>query len=100
MAFRDRSQGFGFVYVDIKKLLEQIDVIEQNPEAHPQEGTALSIHIPKKASAVPTPAPAPAPVPSAPITNDDAASNKKPMDERIKQIKENLDRLQSLHHKL
>ncbi len=94
MAFRDRNQGFGFVYVDIKKLLEQTDIIEQNPETHPQENTAFSIHLPKK----PTPSPAPAIVQVAEAKTD--ASTARPVDERIKQIKENLDRLQSLHHKL
>ena len=56
MAFRDRNQGFGFVYVDIKKLLEQTDEISQNPESHPQEDTAFSIHLPKKPTPVPNPA--------------------------------------------
>ncbi len=97
MAFRDRSQGFGFVYVDIKKLLEQTDAVNANPEMHPQEKTAFSIHLPKKAA--PAPVVAPAPSPLAEIKQDETMA-KKPMDERIKQIKDNLDRLQSLHHKL
>jgi len=104
MAFRDRSQGFGFVYVDIKQLLEQTDAINANPEAHPQEKTALSIHIPKKAAPAPVVMPAPAPAANE-IKPEELASNvtnlnKQPMDARIKQIKDNLDRLQSLHHKL
>ena len=94
MAFRDRNQGFGFVYVDIKKLLEQKDIIEQNPETHPQENTAFSVHMPKKAA----PSPAPVIVPMPEVKSE--ARLQQPVDERIKQIKENLDRLQSLHHKL
>ena len=97
MAFRDRNQGFGFVYVDIKKLLEQTDEISQNPESHPQEDTAFSIHLPKK----PTPVPNPAPAPVADMKNAEVqAAAARPVEDRIKQIKENLDRLQTLHHKL
>lgn len=97
MAFRDRNQGFGFVYVDIKKLLEQTNEISENPESHPQEDTAFSIHLPKRPT--PTPAPAPAPVAEMKPTEVKAAAAR-PVEDRIKQIKENLDRLQTLHHKL
>lgn len=94
MAFRDRNQGFGFVYVDVKKLLEQTDSIVRNPEVHPQEKTAFSIHMPKKSN--PSPASAPAPI----TDIRQPAPVKRPVDARIAQIKENLDRLQTLHHKL
>ncbi len=99
MAFRDRSQGFGFVYVDVKKLLEQTDAIDKNPEIHPQEKTALSIHLTKKSPVAVVPPPMPAAEVKAAV-EELANVSKAPMDERIKQIKSNLDRLQSLHHKL
>lgn len=51
MATRDRSQGFGFVYVDIPKLLDQVEEVIANPEKHPQENEAQSIHFPKKDAA-------------------------------------------------
>jgi hypothetical protein len=47
MAKRDRSQGHGFVYVNVAKLLKQVDEIKRRPEIHPQERDAYSVHFPK-----------------------------------------------------
>lgn len=84
MAQRDRSQGFGFMYVDISKLLadkakletdkpvltENVKTANFNKDKTEVKETAkvLDLHTDKTTA--------------------------------IKQIKENLDRLQTLHHKL
>ena len=82
MAYRDRSQGFGFVYVDLKKLLSEsakFDVDESAPVEF--ESSAKTIHVTKESIAA---APAAVAPPSAPV----------------EKLKENLDRLQQLQHKL
>ncbi len=85
MAQRDRSQGFGFMYVDISRLLADKAKLESDKpvltenvktanfnkdkvEVKETTGKVLDLHTDKTTA--------------------------------IKQIKENLDRLQSLHHKL
>lgn len=77
MAHRDRSQGFGFVYVDIKKLLEEKDALgnPESPTPVSTEGVAAA-NFPKTADAV------------------------RERSQAVHQIKDNLDRLQSLHHRL
>jgi hypothetical protein len=85
MAHRDKTQGFGFVYVDLKKILAQRDHIS-NPQNEPQnelvpEGTQ-SVNFNKD------------PLPVAPDANTRQRA------QAITQIRTNLDRLQSLHHKL
>lgn len=73
MAHRDRSQGFGFVYVDISTLLKQRDAMN-----------APSVNFNKD--------------PEKP--KDTQEREETPRISAIHQIKQNLDRLQTLHHKL
>lgn len=113
MAYRDRSQGFGFIYWDIQELLnrreEVIDEDWQVPSSVPSAGntslSALSLNFNKSSDAsilkatqasqaakngtAPAADSTPAPVaaPSAPRTPE-------------QQIRENLDRLQQLHRRL
>ena len=59
MAQRDRSQGFGFVYVDIAKLLTQRDELEKNHGPIPT-GDAKTVNFNKDPQiAMPDPTPAP-----------------------------------------
>lgn len=41
MAYRDRSQGFGFVYVDIKELLANRDLLDKSPMYPKIEGAKM-----------------------------------------------------------
>ena len=90
MASRDKSQGFGFVYVDLKQLMNQRDELAKNP-LHPQGQTAQVVNLNRDAKRV---------------TDGAAVETKKPelkfpaSGATLEQIRENLDRLQSLHHKL
>ena len=96
MGQRDRSQGFGFMYVNMAKILEERD----NGTAHKEESAPVLTENVKtvnfnKDSKPPVAAAAPAPAPQMPSPTF--------MEERSKaidQIKNNLDRLQSLHHRL
>ena len=88
MAQRDRSQGFGFVYVDIAKLLTQGDELEKSHGPIPT-GDAKTVNFNKDPQIA-----KPAPIPS---QNGDSGQERK---QAINQIRQNLDRLQSLHHKL
>lgn len=96
MASRDRGQGFGFVYVDIAKLLKEKNKLFENPSSGPvhTDSTAKTINfnrdelIQRKAAA--------APVAAAPAPTDSVRERA----QAIQQIRDNLDRLQSLHHKL
>ena len=92
MANRDRSQGFAFVYTDLAKLLRERDQIKDDsnvPVYGPEEKT---INFNKENVA---PAAAKA-VPSEELIAPQAVERTS----AIRQIRENLDRLQSLHHKL
>lgn len=78
MAHRDRSQGFGFVYVDISTLLKQRDAMN-----------APSVNFNKD--------------PEKPKATEESTQEREETPDRISaihQIKQNLDRLQTLHHKL
>ena len=87
MASRDKSQGFGFVYVDIEKLLAQRDQLKKQPAVHPQADSAVTVNLNRETK-----------VPSlATVTNIDPGQT---VNARLVQIRENLDRLQTLHHKL
>ncbi len=90
MAQRDRSQGFGFIYVDINDLLAQRSAIakadQENLHMAPMKETQ-AIQLNRE-----TPTPAPALVETAPKAPERTHA--------IQQIRDNLDRLQSLHHKL
>lgn len=78
MAYRDRSQGFSFVYMDLKQFNAMRQTLLENEEA--------PVLLPEPEKAVHTAAPAPAPSTTANPT--------------VGQIKENFDKLQSLHQKL
>lgn len=89
MAQRDRSQGVGFVYVDLAKLLAE-GANQKDFSLHPQAGTAQVINLNRDTSVAPTSA-----AQSAERTSSETESEK-----AIQKIKENLDRLQTLHHRL
>ena len=76
MAYRDKTQGFGFVYVDLKSLLEQ---------RKSQTAEAIT-KIPKNAKTV--------------NFNKDIPQRPPQATPSLDQIKKNLDRLQKLHQKL
>lgn len=85
MAHRDKSQGFGFVYADIKTLLAQREELKKLDNWEPievsQESEVVNLNKDQVGEAVP------AITPIADTTSVD-------------QIKENLDRLAKLHQKL
>ncbi|MBI1862305.1 MAG: hypothetical protein HYR96_15430 [Deltaproteobacteria bacterium] len=76
MSYRDKSQGFGFVYVDIQKLLAQ-----KNMSQPVMDTKALSINLNKD--------------PIKPQMNPSAQ-----VVPPTKEITQNLDRLTALHQKL
>lgn len=85
MAQRDRSQGFGFMYVDITKLLKQRDELAKSEMTPVTTNNVMTANFNKdKTLEVPSI--------TANVPYDKAQA--------IAQIKSNLDRLQSLHHKL
>jgi hypothetical protein len=95
VAYRDRSQGFAFVYTDLAKLLRERDKIDDNahgPVYGPEEKTINFNRDNQLKPAVPSPSPAPSQDVIAPAATERNSA--------IRQIRENLDRLQSLHHKL
>lgn len=75
MAHRDKKQGFAFVYVDAQKMLDRVRKQPVDAPMAVEAGPA-----PKFNFTLPT------------------ANKKSP--EAVKKIKDNLDRLQALHHKL
>lgn len=80
MAHRDRSTGHAFMYVNVKDLLKQTQEIRKASEAGSPVPTESQItHQFTPAPQSPSPSPA--------VANTE-------------QIKGNLERLQSLHHKL
>lgn len=85
MANRDRSQGFSFVYVNLAELLSKKDVSEDGPiptfDAKVVHLNRDPLFTPEKPPTTETVAPLPARTP-------------------VEQIRENLDRLQSLHHRI
>lgn len=94
MAYRDRSQGFAFVYTDLAKLLRERDKLvdnDQGPVYGPEE---KSINFNKDSHVARTVTPVAAP------SQDVIAPAATERNSAIRQIRENLDRLQSLHHKL
>ncbi len=86
MASRDKSQGFGFVYVDLAKILAERDKIDPQSNAPIHTKDAPVINFNKDTNVRPI-----AETPS---------QDSKDRTTAISQIRENLDRLQSLHHKL
>ena len=86
MAQRDRSQGFGFVYVDIAKLLANKEWQKEGmPITSNEDAQVINFNRDPQLKAATETAPAEAPRDKVPA---------------VQQIRENLDRLQSLHHKL
>ena len=77
MAQRDRSQSFGFMYVNIAK------VLEERKEISAESPVPVSTQNVRHAN-----------------FNKDPKTNPESRTQAMTQIKENLDRLQSLHHKL
>lgn len=93
MAQRDRSQGFGFMYVNIAKVLEEQKEVSAESVTPVSTKNVHHANFNRDTEAMPT-------------TKD---SQVKPSTDVVKlegraqamaQIKENLDRLQSLHHRL
>jgi hypothetical protein len=94
MAQKDRNQGFGFMYADITKLIAKKKEMEKSEGFAPiqTEGQTLNFNRDKS----PVVAKVATEVPSTEGFNDfikDRAN-------AVANLKENLDRLQSLHHKL
>lgn len=84
MASRDRSQGFGFVYMNLESLLS-------NKEQWTEEGplptfNTKTVNFNKDAAVAPV----------TEITSPETTAPKT----SVEQIRENLDRLQSLHQRI
>lgn len=119
MAERDKSQGFGFVYVDVKKLLEEararVTEATTTESATPSEKSDAPTEASEKSAAnVPTPISVQWPTPGAKVLNFNRDTDVVPAPTAdavpsvatqnpsvaLKQIRQSLDRLQALHHKL
>lgn len=94
MAQRDRNQGFGFMYADITKLIAKKRELEKADGFAPiqTEGQTLNFNRDKS--------PIVAKVASELPRTDGINEMIKDRANAISTLKENLDRLQSLHHKL
>jgi len=88
MAYRDRSQGFGFVYLDLAKFIAERDELEKKHTPYPPLDVP-TVNFNKDPQERSTPV-----IPLRPVPATNARN------EAITQIRENLDRLQTLHHKL
>lgn len=88
MAHRDKAQGFGFMYVDISKLLLER---KQNKTTENTESPVLTNNVKHANFNKDT---------AAPVKSDIAALVGDQKTEAIRQVRENLDRLQTLHHRL
>lgn len=89
MAHRDKSQGFGFVYADIKTLLAQRDELKKLDNWEPIEVSqqAEVVNLNRDQNTDQSTDAVPAITPIAETSS-------------VEQIKENLDRLAKLHQKL
>ena len=85
MAQRDRSQGFGFMYVNIAKVLEERKEVSTDSTEPVSTQNVRHANFNKDTQLKPV---------ANPTSKMDGRA------EAMSQIKENLDRLQSLHHKL
>lgn len=94
MAHRDSNQGFAFVYVDIKKLLKGESSDKDLDFHRPLNigANTQSINIPKPQSGSKMADPQITKITAKPIGKQSPAA--------VQQIRQNLDRLQVLHHKL
>ena len=83
MAQRDRTQGIAFVYTNLAEALRKREALESH--APLDTGSAQKVNLPKEVF-------------------HQARSSQSPEapthQERVARVKANLDRLQSLHHKL
>ncbi len=83
MAYKDRSQGFGFVYVNLGKILQGRDNgsgLETLEEAQKPESTTPKINFNR--------------------THVEPSEKESPTKQSVAEIKANLDRLTGLHRKL
>ena len=93
MGQRDHSQGFGFMYVNLSKILEERKRVSVDSDAPVSTQNVHHANFNKDANTDPTPSAGRiAPILTQLPSTDRTAA--------MKQIKENLDRLQTLHHKL
>lgn len=102
MAYRDKSQGFAFVYVDIHKLLasqKSGKPFSSPPEATPPKPNVVNLNRDPKVTKKTDDA-VEAFLPVQPELQPKSLEDVKSRGEAIQQIKSNLDRMQSLHHKL
>lgn len=94
MAHKDRNQGFGFMYADITKLIAKKKELENNEGFAPIPTVGQTLNFNKDKT----------PVVAKPISQihstDGFNDLIKDRANAIATLKENLDKLQSLHHKL
>jgi hypothetical protein len=118
MAERDKSQGFGFVYVDVKKLLEEARARVTTAESASPTDTTESTTTTATPAPATTPTPVETPAPTWPTPGAKVLNFNRDVDvvrppllpapstaavnpsQALKQIRQSLDRLQALHHKL
>ncbi len=99
MAYRDKSQGFAFVYVDIHKLLASQKAMQV--EALPPQKNVINMNRDPKVNRSPNEQlPFEQFTPIQPELQHPVSESPKDRVEAIEEVKKNLDRLQSLHHKL
>jgi hypothetical protein len=83
MASRDRSQGFGFVYMDLSTFLSASEPWNEEGPIVPVKSHTINFN--KEAPL------------ATPTDNDNALESPRPA---VEKIRENLDRLQTLHQRL
>jgi hypothetical protein len=94
MAQRDHNQGFGFMYADITKLIEKKRELDKQDgfAPLPQEGQTLNFNRDKGSLVAKS---------SKEMVSPEGFNNfVRDRSNAISTLKDNLDRLQSLHHKL
>ncbi|MFM8314416.1 MAG: hypothetical protein ACKOA8_09040 [Deltaproteobacteria bacterium] len=94
MAQRDRNQGFGFMYADITKLIAKKKEMEKAEGSTPiqPEGQTLNFNRDKSSVVAKVASETPSTQGFNQMIQDRANA--------ISTLKDNLDRLQTLHHKL
>src|SRR4051794_23075051 len=105
MAYRDKSQGFAFVYVDIHKLLAsqksmQVEAMPPNPNMVNMNRDPQAPMKEEEESVRPVKLPLDQFTAIQPELTQKSSADVKDRGEAIEQVKKNLDRLQNLHHKL